>query len=74
MLTESHTNYRPGKDGYISEFTLFINELLAEHPEIVEDQCLGWRMYWDRQADLDEMRRTGEENLLEEEHPIVNVK
>lgn len=30
----------------VSEFELFINQYLADHPEVVEDQKRGWDRYW----------------------------
>lgn len=37
---------------YVSEFTTFMNQYLAEHPEVVEDQKTGRSIYWDRKVDL----------------------
>lgn len=42
------------ESGYVSEFTLFMNQYLAEHPEVVEDQKRGWDMYWSRKIDIDQ--------------------
>ncbi len=36
---------------YVSEFTRFINDYLAEHPEIIEQQKLNRRTYWDSNVD-----------------------
>ena len=36
---------------YVSEFTIFIDRLLAEHPEIERNQRIGRAMYWDRAVD-----------------------
>lgn len=40
------------KSDYVSEFTLFMNQYLAKHPEVVEDQKRGWDIYWNRKVDL----------------------
>jgi hypothetical protein len=56
MLTDRHT-YRPGKDGYVSEFTQFMDTLLEHHPEIVEDQHVGWMKSWDRPVAVDELKK-----------------
>jgi len=40
------------KDGYVSEFTLFINQYLADHPEVVEDQKRGWDIFWNKKVDF----------------------
>jgi len=37
---------------YVSEFTIFINRYLEEHPEVVEDQRRGWDIYWNPEIDL----------------------
>lgn len=37
---------------YVSEFTQFMQQYLAEHPEVVEDQRYGRQIYWDRQVDF----------------------
>lgn len=31
---------------YVSEFTLFMEQFMHEHPEIVADQFQGWSIYW----------------------------
>lgn len=50
-----HGAYRAGKEGYVSEFTQFMQQLLLHHPEIIEDQHRGWALYWeaDGRADTD---------------------
>jgi hypothetical protein len=37
---------------YVSEFTAFMNQYLAEHPEVVADQKVGRGIYWDRKVDF----------------------
>jgi hypothetical protein len=37
---------------YVSEFTDFMNQYLAEHPEVVEEQRRGWASFWQRKAEL----------------------
>jgi len=39
------------KSDYVSEFTLFINQYLAEHPEVVDDQKRGRDIYWNPTVD-----------------------
>lgn len=39
------------KQGYVSDFTLFINHYLANHPEVVAEQKRGWDRYWNPDAD-----------------------
>ncbi len=31
---------------YVSEFTLFIDDYLKAHPEVVKDQQRGWNLFW----------------------------
>jgi hypothetical protein len=41
---------------YVSEFTVFMDEYLKEHPEVVKDQEQGWNIYWNpKRFDLDEL-------------------
>jgi hypothetical protein len=40
------------KNGYVSEFTSFINHFLDEHPEVTADQRRVRSIYWDRPVDL----------------------
>lgn len=39
------------KQDYVSDFTLFINHYLANHPEVVAEQKRGWDRYWNPGAD-----------------------
>jgi hypothetical protein len=48
--------YRPGHEGYVSEFTGFIDKLLQRHPEYIEDQHRGWSIFWDKDVDLGELK------------------
>ncbi len=48
------------KTEYVSEYTLFINRYLAEHPEVVEDQKRGWNIWWDRKVDFASIKEANE--------------
>ncbi len=37
---------------FVSDYTRFIDHYLEEHPEVVEDQHTGRRIYWDKKVDL----------------------
>lgn len=37
---------------YVSEFTIFMDQYLKEHPEVVEEQKLGWASFWQRKAEI----------------------
>ena len=41
---------------YVSEFECFFGKLLDEHPELVEDQRVGWNIWWDHKVDLEAER------------------
>lgn len=43
---------------YVSEFTQFMNDYLAQHPEVIADQHVGRAMYWDKQIDMAEVEKT----------------
>ena len=37
---------------YVSEFTLFMNQYLEQHPEVVKDQQRRWDLDWYPEVDL----------------------
>lgn len=43
---------------YVSEFTVFMNRYLADHPEVVDDQRRGWNIFWDRNVDQAALQAT----------------
>ena len=45
------------ESNYVSEFALFMNRYLADHPEVVEDQQRGWNIYWDKNVDFSDMKK-----------------
>lgn len=49
--------------GYVSEFTQFMNEFVAEHPEIVADQYRGRSMYWDKHVDMAEQEEAAQDSV-----------
>jgi hypothetical protein len=44
---------RESKDGYVSEFTAFMNEYVKTHPEVVDDQRTGRAIYWDKKVNFE---------------------
>ena len=48
---------------YESEITLFMRDLLAKKPQIVEEQKKGRAMWWDKKADPDALRRDSESEV-----------
>ena len=53
------------KTGYESDATRMIRALLAEKPEIVDEQNTGRSLWWDRRLDLDRLRRERESNVAQ---------
>ncbi|HPT50165.1 MAG TPA: DUF3460 family protein [Accumulibacter sp.] len=41
---------------YESDHTLFMREMMAQHPEWREDQRQGRAIWWDRKVDLNEQK------------------
>lgn len=57
--------YRPGHGGYVSEFGRFIDGYLQEHPEVQASQRKGWRIWWERPCNFDELKRSGNDSVPE---------
>lgn len=34
---------------YVSDFTLFMDDFLVHHPEVVRDQVIGFEIYWGKE-------------------------
>lgn len=47
--------HKPFHGGYVSDFEQFLNNYLAQHPQVVEDRQRGWNIWWDHRVDLDEL-------------------
>jgi hypothetical protein len=50
-------------DGYVSEFTAFIEDYLARHPEVRAAQERHRRQLWDVEVDFDELARAQADSL-----------
>jgi hypothetical protein len=48
---------------YESEHTRFMRELMAQKPELAQEQKQGRALWWDRKPDLDEDRRNAESKI-----------
>jgi hypothetical protein len=46
---------------YISEFSVFMNHYLEDHPEVVAEQRRGWEFFWNPKADLEAMDKEPED-------------
>ena len=55
----------PGKmdRAYVSDFTHFIDHFLEDHPKEVKEQRTGWRIYWDKQLDLQALEKAGQDSV-----------
>jgi hypothetical protein len=47
---------------YVSEFTLFMNQFLEQHPEVVKDQQRGWNFSW--RPEIDQIARPEQDQGL----------
>lgn len=61
----------PGESGkmdraYVSEFTAFMEGFLKEHPEVIDDQWVGREIYWDKQVDFADWKKTEEDRVPED--------
>lgn len=54
--------------GYVSEFTTFMRQYLAEHPEVVEDQGRGRQIYWDKKVDFSAQAKAEADRVPEDGH------
>ena len=57
---------------YESEITLFMRDLLAKKPQIVEEQKKGRAMWWDKKADPDALRRDSESEVKQQAYVYQN--
>ena len=55
--------YRIRGGGYVSEFDQFINDFMAHHPEVEEDQKRGWYIWWDHRVDLKDLEKQQEDAI-----------
>ncbi|MDT3737568.1 MAG: DUF3460 family protein [Denitratisoma sp.] len=58
---------------YVSEFTHFIDGYLAEHPEVVRDQKLGWNIYWDHRVDFQALEEARKDSVPDDGYGFHNV-
>ena len=54
---------------YESEYTLFMREMMAKHPEWAEDQLVGRALLWDRKIDETEQRALRESDEMNRPYP-----
>ena len=57
---------------YETEITLFMRDLLAKKPQIVEEQKKGRAMWWDKKADPDALRRDSESEVKQQAYVYQN--
>lgn len=51
---------------YVSEFTLFMNQYLEQHPEVVKDQQRRWNSYWYPEVDQVALREAEEDRATDD--------
>jgi hypothetical protein len=51
---------------YVSEFTLFMNQYLEQHPEVVMDQQRRWNLNWYPEVDLAALREAEEDRATDD--------
>ena len=49
--------------GYVSEFTRFMDGYLQQHPAVLTDQQRGWNIWWNRYVDLGEWDRAQQDTV-----------
>jgi hypothetical protein len=45
---------------YVSDFEVFMNRFLEEHPEVIKDQKYGWNIFWDHKVDFESLQEATE--------------
>lgn len=58
-----HQTTRKMERNYVSDFTLFIDHFMEEHPEELEVQRTGRRLYWEKQVDLLEQEKVEKDSV-----------
>ena len=56
------------KRGYVSDFTRFIDEYVATHPGVLEDQRRGRAIYWDKRVDFVALAEAEEDSVPTESY------
>lgn len=64
-----HKNSSHSGSGYVSEFTNFIDAFLGQHPEVVQEQRRGWKIFWDKKVDLAELEALKEDIVPMKPYP-----
>jgi hypothetical protein len=54
---------------YESEYTVFMRDMLLQHPEWAEDQLVGRALLWDRKVDLGEQQKLRESSEANRPYP-----
>ena len=54
---------------YESEYTVFMRDMLKQHPEWAEDQLVGRALLWDKKIDLSEQQALCESNEANRSYP-----
>ncbi len=60
--------------GYVSDFTVFMNRYLKEHPEVVEDQQRGWNIDRNHAVDFEELKEVEEDRAPDDTYGFNPVR
>ena len=52
---------------YVSDFEIFMNQFLKEHPEVVEARMRGYRSFWEVKIEPANAN-VSKENIVRDEH------
>lgn len=63
QIFRSRSSDRRLDPDYVSEFTRFMDEFMASHPEQQREQRKGWRIYWDQNVDLHALEEEREDSV-----------
>lgn len=56
-------------NAYVSDHTLWMNDLLEKNPQWVEDQKAGRALWWDKKQDVDTTARNAQSKVAQKPYP-----
>lgn len=54
---------------YVSDYTTWMNEQMAQHPEWAAEQKSGRALWWDRKQEVDTTARNAESKVAQKPYP-----
>lgn len=55
--------------GYVSDHTLWMNEMLEKHPEWAEEQKAGRALWWDKKQDVATTKSNADAKVAQKPYP-----